>query len=169
MPPAPPVTPPPDPIRALQRAAIAAARHLGGRTAVRVVVFLAENAKPLDVPVPDSVSDSDLVPALEVAVVTMAVPPAPKAGWSFEGSEVSYDGRRVAVATSRHKLLRVLVDAAGPLLAKEIRDLAYDRQTTEGNVRYHVDELRKELRVAFPSFEGELIVNDNGYRLEITR
>lgn len=152
---------PGDPLRSLLRAACRAARHLDEGRATRVVVFVNEK-KVIDLAVPDSVADGELrVPEAQ------AVPEDPPPGWSFEGRAARYDGQRVAVAPSRVPLLKLLVEADAPLLAREIRDRLFDKQTTEGNVRYHIDKLREDLRAAFPSFEGEIVTNDNGYSLAL--
>src|SRR5262249_22748272 len=71
-------------------------------------------------------------------------PPVPVAGWSFsERGAALYDGRPVGVAASRLRLLRALVEAEEPLPAKGLIGRAFDRNTSETNVRFHVGELRR--------------------------
>jgi DNA-binding response OmpR family regulator len=152
----------PDPVKDLLRAAAVAARHIGCRErAARVVVYCAEGLKVIDLHVPhEALHQGDDSPRQSAA--SEVVP-----GWRFTDRAAFFDGRPVAVSPSRVRLLRLLAEADGPLLAREIRDRVYDAQTTEGNVRYHIEMLRDELAAAFPRFEGDLVTNDGGYRLEM--
>lgn len=78
-----------------------------------------------------------------------------------------FDGRPVPVSGSRLRLLKALVEADGPLTAKELTERAFDRQTDTANTRYHIKELRRELR-AFFGCEDEVIAGgDDGYTLAI--
>ncbi len=44
----------------------------------------------------------------------------------------------------------------------------HDRHTDVANTRYHIRELRRELKAASPGFEGELIAGGgSGYRLAL--
>lgn len=109
---------------------------------------------------------------LEIAVPTCACePPARSAteavphGWSVTDRGATFDGTAVPVPGSRLKLLRALVEADGPRTAKELLDLAFDRETSIDNVRYHLRELKRELKKAF-TFDGDVIQGDDeGYRL----
>lgn len=158
-----PATPRPggDPLRALLRAACRAARHLDAGRATRVVVYGGDR-KVIDLAVPDSVADGELrVPEAQ------APPEDPPPGWSFTARTALYDGKRLAVAPSRVKLLRVLWEATEKLSAKELGRLAFDRETDEEGTRYHIRTLRAELAAEFPTFEGEIIPGDGGYRLAL--
>lgn len=150
-----------DPLRSLLRAACRAARHLDAGRATRVAVYCGDK-KVIDLAVPESVADGELrVPEAQT------VPEEPPAGWSFTGRAALYDGERLAVAPSRVKLLRVLVEATEKLSAKELGRLAFDRETDEEGTRYHIRTLRAELAAEFPSFEGDIIPGDGGYRLAL--
>ena len=95
-------------------------------------------------------------------------PPAVAPGWAAGPKGALYDGGRVAVSASRLKLLKVLVEADGPLTAKELTAAAFDKATDVENTRYHIRELRRELKIAFPGFEGEIVAgSDEGYRLQL--
>lgn len=162
---------PTDPVRELLRAALCAAQHLHGDDradrAVRVIVECEAGLKLIDLAIPRAMTAG--VSAGELPVLAPE-PPVFVPGWSFVSERVTlFDGRAVGVSPSRVRLLRLLAEADAPMLGREIRDAIYDAMTTEGNVRYHVEELRKELRAAFPAFEGDLISNDKGYRLELRR
>ena len=92
----------------------------------------------------------------------------PAAGWDVSERRALYDERRVKVAPSRLKLLKALVEAEAPLPARELLGLAFDRHTSETNARFHVAELRKELRAAFPGFDGDPVeAAGDGYVLAI--
>jgi DNA-binding winged helix-turn-helix (wHTH) protein len=89
------------------------------------------------------------------------------AGWVVDDRSARFDGRPVAVGVSRLKLLKSLVGADGPIGAKELARLVFGPCGDEENVRYHLRELRKELKAAF-GIEGEAVANDgDGYRLVI--
>ena len=143
-----------DPIKGLQIAALKAAAHVApGQPARQVVIIDATGAQLLRLAVPPTVIDD----------TAQWLRPAP--GWVI-GDDARFDGRVVPVGPSRLKLLQVLAGSDKPLSAKELAKLAFDRETDEENVRYHVRELRKELALVFSSFEGDLIANDGGgYRL----
>ena len=145
----------PDPIRQLQTAARAAARHVNPHTRARNVIVLDVNGEQvLDLQVPAGAdADAD------------GLAPAVRPGWDVDDRRALFDGQPIRVAASRLRLLRVLAEAEGPLPAKELARLAFDRESDEENARYHVRELRKELKVAFDGFEGEIIPGDGGYRL----
>ncbi|MCE9564905.1 MAG: helix-turn-helix domain-containing protein, partial [Planctomycetes bacterium] len=91
--------------------------------------------------------------------------PETVAGWSFTERTAKFDGKLVPVSPSRLKLLRVLVEAEGPLSGKMIAELAFGKHMGEDAARYHITSLRKELGEAFPEFEGEFIPGDGGYRV----
>ncbi|MCE9560480.1 MAG: hypothetical protein K8U57_00355 [Planctomycetes bacterium] len=106
------------------------------------------------------------VPAGVVAVApSQREEPEVIAGWTFTDHSALFDGKRISVAASRLKLLRVLVEAEGPLSGKMIAELAFGKHMGEDAARYHITSLRKELGEAFPEFEGEFIPGDGGYRL----
>lgn len=89
-------------------------------------------------------------------------------GWSVGDRIATFDGRVVPVASSRLRLLRVLAEAGGtPLTAEELAPLAFDRETSVDNVRYHIRELRKELHDAFPQRAEAIKGGDQGYELVI--
>src|SRR5262245_1201224 len=145
-----------EPIRQLQVAVRVAAGHVApGVTPGRVVVFDAAGDRMIDLRVPPGCPESE-----------RAEEPAAVAGWQVAERVATYDGRPVAVAPSRLKLLRTLVEADAPMSAKELATAAFDRATDEQNVRYHVKELKRELKVAFPSFDSDVIEGTGeGYRL----
>jgi hypothetical protein len=147
------------PLKDLLRAAVLATQHLHGcdraDCPVRVVVFCSQGRKVIDLAIPAEILKAAAEPEVPV------LPP----GWSFADKIALYDGRAVAVAPSRVKLLRVLVEAVGKLSAKELARLAFDREADEENARYHVKALRAELAAAFPGFEGEIVPGEGGYRL----
>ncbi len=146
----------PDPIKLLQAAARRAADHVGGGHPGRVVVVDLAGRKLLDVTVPMGAVDKDATD-----------PPAVVPGWSFTERAAYFDGTAVPVSPSRLRLLRVLAEAEGPLMAKELAKLAFDRTADEENVRYHVAALKKDLAKSFADF-GELIPNGGeGYRLAL--
>ncbi|HEV3440626.1 MAG TPA: hypothetical protein VG122_24940 [Gemmata sp.] len=64
----------------------------------------------------------------------------------------------------------MLVEAPGSLTAKELTEKAFDSETDEANTRYHIRELKRELKAAFPGFEEELLEGGaEGYRLKLRR
>lgn len=132
---APAMEPSRDPLRELQRAAHRAAEYvLPGERAYRVVVFGLSSRKLLDIAVPigaERVEDS----------------PAPS-GWVFDDRRAVFDGRVLAIGSARLRLLRTLAEAKGPLTAKEMTALAFDGHTAVENTRYHLRELRRELKAA---------------------
>ena len=165
--PVPPTPTPPgsDPVRALLRAACRAARHMELGRACRVVVYVGDK-RALDVVIPESVADGEMRrPVLPAAPApeTPALPP----GWSFTDRLALFDGRVVKeIGPSRVKLLRVLVEAVAGMTARDLAQLVFGPHGDEENARHHIRELRKELKTAFPSFEGETVPNDGaGYRL----
>jgi DNA-binding response OmpR family regulator len=151
------MTPAADPLRQLQQAARTAAEHVApGERAARVVLFDVTGRKLLDVTVPVCLPVSEARAEMDV----------PVAGWHVTDRIATYDGKRIAVGASRLNLLRVLAEADEPITAKELTSAAFDRQTDTANTRYHIRELRKELKAAFTGFEGEPIQGDDeGYRL----
>lgn len=158
-----PPTPAPgsDPIRSLLKAACRANRHIEAGPATRVVVYSGDR-KTIDMTVPDSVADG-VLRALAAAREPEVPPPS---GWSFTDRSAAFDGRAVGVAASRVKLLKALAEARRSFTAQQLTESVFDSETDVANVRYHVKELRRELRAAFPDFEGELVVGEGeGYRL----
>jgi hypothetical protein len=150
-----------DTIRALQSAAHLAADLVSpGEWAARVLVFSAAGVKILGVAVPASVTP--IAPA-----APKPAEPEPVAGWLITPTSAFSDGRRVAVASSRLKLLKVLVEADGPLTGKQLLGLAFDAHASEENCRFHVGQLRKELKATFAGeFDGDILPNEgDGYRL----
>ncbi|AMV25456.1 hypothetical protein VT84_13745 [Gemmata sp. SH-PL17] len=146
-----------DPLRALQAAARAIADHVSpGRAAKRVIV-LDDVGKLIDVPVPcGACAKADEVDEAKPPVV---------AGWVVTERGATFDGTAVLVAPSRLRLLRVFIEAENPLTAKELTAAAFDRHTDEANTRYHIRELRRELKTAF-TFDGDVIQGEaDGYRL----
>lgn len=150
-----------DPLHALQRAARRCGGHISpGSQITRVVIFDAGGRKVCDLVIP-----AEMLPPPPSEV--KPEPPDVKPGWDVDERRALYDGERVAVAKSRLKLLSVFVDADGPLSARELAPLAFDRQTSDDNVVYHVNQLRKELVAVFPDFEGEIISGAKGYQLQV--
>ena len=152
------------PVRELQASALrfAAIAHPG--VSVSYVVALDAAGKVLfKLPVPPA--------ALLLPPPTDAEPaesPAVAPGWAVGPKGALYDGARVAVAASRLRLLKVLVEADEPMTAKELTAAAFDKATDVENTRYHIRELRRELKIAFPGFEGEIVAgSDEGYRLQL--
>jgi hypothetical protein len=117
---------------------------------------------------------SDGVKLLEVLVPlggkldeeTESPTPAPE-GWHITDQVATFDGRQVGVARSRLKLLAALAVATEPVAAKDLLGPVFDRYTSETNVRFHVAELRQELKAAFPSLDGDPIETDGGYKLAV--
>jgi hypothetical protein len=145
----------PDPIRQLQHTAhMAAFFVLPGTPAARVIVCGDDGKKIIDIAIPPQCAlgqDPDVRPALK--------------GWLFTDRTASFEGRSVAVGACRVKLLRVLAGAEMPLSAKELAKAAFGDHADEENARFHVRELRKELKAAL-EWDGEPIPNDgDGYRL----
>lgn len=148
-----------DPIKTLQTAARSVAEHVvPGHPARRVIVLGDNNARLIDTQIP-------CCPSATASGETAPAVPAVVAGWSVSERGAAFDGAPVPVAPSRLKLLRTLVEAEGPLTAKELTALAFDRHTDDANTRYHIRELKKELKAAF-TFDGDVISGENdGYRL----
>ncbi len=144
-----------DPLKELQLAAARAAEHIfPGDAAGRVIIRGRTGSKLLDAAVPACIPGP--APAAESA---------PQPGWVVTERSAAFDGQAVPVSPSRLKLLRVLVEAEGPLTAKDLTSMAFDRATDVANTRYHIRELKKELKAAF-AFDGDVIVGDDeGYRL----
>ncbi len=167
-----PTTPTPgsDPVRSLLRAACRAVRHLEAGRACRVIVYVGDK-RAIDIVIPESVADGEMrrpmLPATLPPPPPIPPPPIPPPGWSFSDRLASFDGRVVReVSASRVRLLKALAESRRPLTAKELTELVFDSETDVANVRYHVKELRRELKAAFADFEGELIVGEGeGYRL----
>ncbi|HEV3440625.1 MAG TPA: hypothetical protein VG122_24935 [Gemmata sp.] len=106
-----------------------------------------------------------LVPlGMEVEPQSKAPPPR---GWHITDREATFDGVPVSIAPSRLKLLSILASATEPVAAKDLIGTAFDRLTSETNARFHIAELRKELKKAFPSLDGDPIETDGGYRLAV--
>ncbi len=153
---------PTDALRELQRlAAIVAALLSPGKPAVALTLVDVTGQTIIAIPVPIVVAEDDMRRRKREE----DEPPTFAAGWSFTEKLVLFDGKVVAVAGSRLKLLRVLVDADGKLTAKELAKMAFGVAADEENSRYHVKALRAELAIAFPDFEAEIIPGDGGYRL----
>lgn len=155
-----------DLIRCLQSDALRVAAAVAPGASVSYVVALDAQGRVLfKLPVPAAAllllpPPTDAGPADE--------PPAAAPGWAVGPKGALYDGARVAVAASRLRLLKVLVEADGPIPAKELARLAFDRETDEPNVRYHVKELKRELAAHFADFEGDLVAaTGEGYRLAV--
>lgn len=153
-----------DPVRQLQAAARAATEHLTpGTQPGRVVIYTAAGAKVVDVAVPPA------PPGPPPGARAADPEPEPAAaGWAVTDAAASYDGARVRVAPSRVGLLRLLVEADGPLPVAELADGGWGphfARTGEANVRQHVARLNAELRAAlgldFDPVEG----TGQGYRL----
>ena len=148
---------PTDPLKHLQAAARLACAHCSQLPAQRVVVFAADGRKVLDVAVPPGAAEPAADPD----------PPAPPAGWDVSERAARFDGKPVPVSGSRLRLLKALVEADGPLTAKELTALAFDRATDVANTRYHVRELRRELRAFFGGDDEAVAGGDDGYALAI--
>lgn len=149
-----------DPIKELQAAARFAAEHVAGQPPQRVIVLGLDNRKLLDVTVPCGCVATPSGAAVVVPEVPLVI-----AGWVVTDRAATFDGTPVPVAPSRLRLLRVLVEAEGPLTAKELTGLAFDQHTDDANTRYHIRELKRELKAAF-TFDGDVIQGDaEGYRL----
>ncbi len=147
---------PTDPILRLQIAARSAAAHITpGLGARRVIVLGDDEKRLLDIAVLDGPHDQQ----------TSSDDPLDAKGWRVTDRRAFFDGKPVPVGISRIPLLKVLIEADGPLHAKELAKLAFDRQTDEENARYHIKTLRKELSEGLPDFEGDILPGDGGYRL----
>jgi DNA-binding response OmpR family regulator len=147
------------PLRALQEAARRAASILHPEDrAVRVIVVGRDGVEIVNVVVPPSGTH----PTPE----TRADPPAVVPGWSFTERSALFDGKEAAVGPSRVRLLKVLAEAEGPMTAKELAKATYGANGDEESARFHVRELRKELKAHF-DFEGDPVPNDGGYRLAL--
>lgn len=147
-----------DPLRDLQAAARVIAEHVNpGHPACRVIVLDRDGVKVLDTTVPlCGCATPTAVPSVEVPV---------QSGWIVTDRGAQFDGQPVRVPSSRLKLLRALIDATEPVTAKELTVLVFDRETDIANTRYHIRELRKELKAAF-TFDSDVIQgDDDGYRL----
>lgn len=149
--------PPTDPLKHLQAAARLACAHCAQQPAQRVVVFGLDGRKVLDVAVPPGAAESAADPE----------PVAPPAGWDVSERAARFEGKPVRVGSRRLPLLKALVEAEGPLTAKELTALAFDRVTDLPNTRYHIGELRKELRAFFGSEDEVIVGGDEGYTLAI--
>jgi hypothetical protein len=148
-----------DPIRQLQYAARQVATQFVPGSAAAVVKIADANGKTLfTIAVP---------PAVDCPEGEKDPDAAGPAGWDVSERSARYDGKHVAVAASRLKLLKVLVEAEGALSGKELARLAFAKGTTEDNVGYHVKSLRGELQAAFPTYEGDPIPSDGGYLLSL--
>ncbi|HEY1187986.1 MAG TPA: hypothetical protein VGE74_10030 [Gemmata sp.] len=146
-----------DSIRELQTAARVAAEFLAHQPAARVIVLGPDERLLVSVTVPSGAGPKGT--ALEAEA-----PPA-AAGWVVTERAAAFDGTPVVVAPSRLRLLRALVEAEQSLTAKELTALVFDRHTDEANTRYHIRELKRELKAAF-TFDGDVIQGDgDGYRL----
>ena len=146
-----------DPLKNLQFAAARAAAHVApGDRAFRVVVYGADGRKVIDVAVPACCCAQESGGEQAVPVI---------AGWLVTEKGARFDDRAVAVGASRWRLLAVLIGADGKLSAKELARLAFDKDSDEENCRYHINALRKELKAAFPDFEGDILPGEGGYRL----
>lgn len=149
-----------DPIKELQAAARFAAEHVASQPALRVLVLGPADCLLLNLAVPSGCCATSIA-----GVVIPAEPPLVVAGWVVTERAATFDGTPVPVAPSRLRLLRVLVEADGPLTAKELTATAFDQHTDDANTRYHIRELRRELKTAF-TFDGDVIQGDaEGYRL----
>lgn len=148
---------PTDPLKALQAAARLACAHCAQMPAQRVVVFAADGRKVLDVAVPPGAAEPLAEPD----------PSAPPAGWDVSERAAKFDGKPVPVRGSRLRLLKALVEADAPLTAKELTSLAFDSQTDITTTRYHVRELRRELKAFFGGDDEVVTGGDEGYALAI--
>jgi DNA-binding winged-HTH domains len=150
---------PTDPVEQLQSAARqVAGRFVPGALPVRVAILGADGEPLFVVAVPQVACESRESPR----------EPEVSAGWDVTERRALFDGKPVKVAPSRLRLLKVLVEADAPLPARDLLGPAFDRHTSENNARFHVTELRKELRAAFPGFEGEVIdAAGDGYVLVV--
>lgn len=147
-----------DRIRELQIAAARVACEILPGSVIKRVVLIDEHGRKIDLPVPPCPQPGE---AFDVPETPMLTP-----GWSFTDRHALYDGRVVAVSASRVKLLRVLAEATAGLTAKELARAAFGDRGDEESARFHVRELRKELKTHF-NYEGDPIPNDSGYRLVI--
>src|SRR5262245_39085766 len=144
-----------DPLKELQVAAArAVACYASGQEAKRVVI-LGVSGELLSAPVPCS-CDTNSEESNPVI-----------AGWQATDRQALYDGQPVAVGPSRLKLLRVLVEAEAALTADELTKLVFDSHTRVENTRYHIRQLKKELKTAFrlDSESMAIVGDDEGYSL----
>lgn len=148
---------PTDPLKHLQAAARLACAHCAQQPAQRVVVFGLDGRKVLDVAVPPGAAEPAADPE----------PVAPAAGWDVSERAAKFDGKPVRVGSRRLPLLKALVEADAPLTAKELTALAFDSQTDITTTRYHVRELRRELRAFFGGDDEVIAGGDEGYALAI--
>lgn len=148
-----------DPIRELQRAARAAAKHVADAHANRVVVLDATGRRIMDIAVPAGCAPE---PTRAAPVISQVA-----AGWVVTQQSATFDGKPVAIAMSRLKLLRVLVEATEPMIGKELAKKVFGEHGDEEASRFHIRELRKELQAAF-GYEGDPIPNEkSGYWLAL--
>ncbi len=109
-------------------------------------------------PPPIPVSPPPLVPLPPVAH-------ASGGGWAFTDRRAYHNGKLIKVSDSRLQLLRVLVEADDHRSCEELTKLAFGSGTDTANTRYHIRELRQELKEAF-GIEGNPIPGEGkGYRL----
>jgi hypothetical protein len=152
---------PTDEIIKLQCAAREVARLLIPGTPLGHVVVYDILGKPLfrfPIPIGLRCDGADTPAVVELPGVT--------AGWAVGPKGALYDGEQVRVAPSRLRLLKALVEAGAPVAAKELAKSAFTSETDEGNCRYHVGELRKELKAHFPDFDADIIrPTGSGYEL----
>ena len=140
-----------DPVRALQSAARQAASHVCPGVQVERVVLIAVDGKTLlDVAVPAGAPNQD-EPELQM-------------GWKVTDRRAFFDGKSLLISASRLKLLKVLLEADGPLAGKEIAKLAFSGRTDEDGARFHIRKLREELKAAL-DYDGDPIPGDGGYRM----
>jgi hypothetical protein len=147
-----------DPVRRLQDAARAAIAYIApGRVVGSVVVLDGEKEVIIEMFVPAC------GPRVEEVEVKPAVSPV---GWHLTDRNAMYDGRTIAI--SRPKLLRVLVETGEGITIPQLTTLAFGQQGSDANTRYHLVQLKKELKAAFPEFEGDILqCDENVYRLMV--
>jgi hypothetical protein len=144
----------PDPVHHLQHAARCVGSHLAPGVAVRrVAVFDEQGRTILDVLVPPGVPEK---------------PPEALPGWDFSGNAPRFDGEQKKILGRSLQLLRVLAETDGPVSAEQLRAAWPDYTPSESTIRNQVADLRKRLKTAFPSWEGECITSTGaGYQLHI--
>lgn len=144
----------PDPAHGLQSSARKFAKHV------------APHRQPKKVTVSDEFGViGTLAVGAEPEAIVIAVSAA-KAGWDFTGPVPRFDGTLVQLHGRKAEILKLLVDARGPVPAKIIRD-ALDAHMSEGTARWHVGDLRDALAVLFPGLDEPISTTPEGYLLQI--
>jgi DNA-binding response OmpR family regulator len=97
-----------------------------------------------------------------------STPAAPLPGWDFSRATPRLDGTEVPIYGRPLTVLKILANAGGPVLSKELAK-AWDRyEPSESTVRGQIAELREKLKELFPLREEQItFIAGAGYQLEI--